>query len=37
MPINYALYESHVEVRAQFSKDGPVRAGRLDAQLTVFP
>jgi len=27
----------YLEVRAQFSKAGPVRAGRLDAQLTVFP
>jgi len=32
-----AIFGCHVEVRAQFSKDGPVRAGRLDASLSVLP
>ncbi len=27
----------YLEVRVQFSKDGPVRTGRLDAQLSVLP
>ena len=33
--LNYGDY--HIEVRSKFSKDGPVRAGRLDQVLTVGP